>query len=155
MGTGNTQEPGKTDLHNLNLFRIELGCYIDACALDHHFHMSLDMRCRKSRNPTGHQYRLYCEKKKHASCLNWKIILYTRIWYIAINFLFLHLRMQTMSWQDWLDVEDPAHVEPLPWGDGLVHVRLRVWVPGPHVTEHAPQLPQVAQPPFTAGNYRQ
>ena len=61
-----------------------------------------------------------------------------------------HVRMQTISWHAWLDVEDPGQVAPLPWGLGDVHVRLRVWVPGPHVTEHAPQLPHVAHPPLTA-----
>lgn len=72
MGTGNTQEPRKPDLHNLNLFRIELGCYTDACVLGHHFHMSLGMRCRKSMNPNCHQYRLNCENKKTCIMLRLK-----------------------------------------------------------------------------------
>jgi hypothetical protein len=44
---------------------------------------------------------------------------------------------------------EPVHVAP-PWaGNGLVHVRVWVSVPSPHVTVHVP-LTQFDQPPSTA-----
>ena len=49
--------------------------------------------------------------------------------------------MQELGLQSWDSEEMPTQALPLPpnCGEGFVHVRVRSWVPPPHVTEHAPK----------------
>lgn len=49
----------------------------------------------------------------------------------------------------WDAVLLPEHVLPPLAGAGSVQVRVRLWVPDPHVTEQEVQEPQSAQLPFT------
>jgi hypothetical protein len=46
-------------------------------------------------------------------------------------------------------VLSPKQWSPKRSGRGLVHERVRLLIPSPHVTEHIPQIPHKAQPPCT------
>ena len=45
----------------------------------------------------------------------------------------------------------PAQVAPHAFGAGLLHSRVRIFVPTPHVTEHAQNAVQAPQLPLTEG----
>ena len=49
---------------------------------------------------------------------------------------------------DWLSVVEPEHAAPQLLGLGLLHVRVRLWVPPPHETEQLDQPDQPLQPPL-------
>jgi hypothetical protein len=49
-------------------------------------------------------------------------------------------------------VEGPEHGAPLPWGAGLVQVRVWLRVPPPHDAVHAVMLAQADQLPSAAGS---
>ena len=48
-----------------------------------------------------------------------------------------------------LSVALPTHSAPPSAGEGLLHERVRAWVPTPQETEHDPELVQADQPPST------
>jgi len=53
--------------------------------------------------------------------------------------------------QETVSLADPAQVAPHAFGAGLLHSRVRIFVPTPQVTEHAQKAVQAPQLPFTIG----
>jgi len=50
-----------------------------------------------------------------------------------------------------VSLADPAQVAPQAFGAGLLHSRVRIFVPTPQVTEHAQKAVQAPQLPLTIG----
>jgi len=57
------------------------------------------------------------------------------------------------TWQDVKSVFESSQYLPSPCGRGLSHARVRVMLPSPHVTPHAPQAPHAPQEPSTDVKY--